>query len=427
MNSFSSAPAGGISNSKDTEQQVFTPLEVGPITLRNRFIRAGANEAMSLDGVPTRALVKHHRDMAKGGVALTTVAYGAVSKRGRTLPNQIWLRPEIIPDLKVMTDAVHAEGGKIAMQLTHGGSFITSIRVKGRTMSASSGLNKAGLLCGNFLQRAMNERDMAEVIEEFVYAAEICREAGFDAIELHMGHGYLLNQFISPLSNKRKDKYGGNAENRARFPAQVLQAVKAAVGDRLAILAKINVSDGVRKGANVDDAITTGRILKEAGADMLVLSGGRNIESGWFMFGSNMNMDEMSKVLAKQKLTLGMIKLSQKGVPKVSFKPMYFLKYSRQIRQALDMPLAYLGGASSLEDAGQAMEEGFEAVVMARPLLHDPELVNKFAKGETRTSGCTHCNGCVPYIYHPGGTRCIENPENDIALNQQYAREEVAF
>lgn len=427
MNSFSSAPAGGISNSKDTEQQVFTPLEVGPITLRNRFIRAGANEAMSLDGVPTRALVKHHRDMAKGGVALTTVAYGAVSKRGRTLPNQIWLRPEIIPDLKVMTDAVHAEGGKIAMQLTHGGSFITSIRVKGRTMSASSGLNKAGLLCGNFLQRAMNERDMAEVIEEFVYAAEICREAGFDAIELHMGHGYLLNQFISPLSNKRKDKYGGSAENRARFPAQVLQAVKAAVGDRLAILAKINVSDGVRKGANVDDAITTGRILKEAGADMLVLSGGRNIESGWFMFGSNMNMDEMSKVLAKQKLTLGMIKLSQKGVPKVSFKPMYFLKYSRQIRQALDMPLAYLGGASSLEDAGQAMEEGFEAVVMARPLLHDPELVNKFAKGETRTSGCTHCNGCVPYIYHPGGTRCIENPENDIALNQQYAREEVAF
>lgn len=427
MNSFSSAPAGGISNSKDTEQQVFTPLEVGPITLRNRFIRAGANEAMSLDGVPTRALVKHHRDMAKGGVALTTVAYGAVSKRGRTLPNQIWLRPEIIPDLKVMTDAVHAEGGKIAMQLTHGGSFITSIRVKGRTMSASSGLNKAGLLCGNFLQRAMNERDMAEVIEEFVYAAEICREAGFDAIELHMGHGYLLNQFISPLSNKRKDKYGGSAENRARFPAQVLQAVKAAVGDRLAILAKINVSDGVRKGANVDDAITTGRILKEAGADMLVLSGGRNIESGWFMFGSNMNMDEMSKVLAKQKLTLGMIKLSQKGVPKVSFKPMYFLKYSRQIRQVLDMPLAYLGGASSLEDAGQAMEEGFEAVVMARPLLHDPELVNKFAKGETRTSGCTHCNGCVPYIYHPGGTRCIENPENDIALNQQYAREEVAF
>lgn len=404
----------------------FSVLNLGPITLRNRFIRAGANEAMSLDGVPTRALVKHHRDMARGGVALTTVAYGAVSERGRTLPNQIWLRPEIVTDLKVLTDAVHAEGGKISMQLTHGGSFITSIKVKGRTISASGGLNKAGLLCGNFLQRAMNEADMAEVTCDFVRAAELCREAGFDAVELHMGHGYLLNQFISPLSNKRKDEYGGSAENRVRFPAQVLKAVKQAVGADIAVLAKINVADGVRKGATVEDGIVTGRALQEAGADMLILSGGRNIESGWFMFGSNMNMDEMSKVLADQKLTLAMIKLSQKGVPKVKFRPMYFLDYSRRIRAELDIPLGYLGGASSMADVEQAMAEGFEAVVMARPLLHDPELVRKFQQGLVSTSGCTHCNGCVPYIYDPAGTRCIENPPNDLALNQQPARQEPA-
>lgn len=407
-----------------TQLKAFSPLTLGPITLRNRFIRAGANEAMSLHGVPTRALVEHHRAMAKGGVALTTVAYGAVSEKGRTLPNQIWLRPEIITDLKALTAAVHAEGGKIAMQLTHGGSFITSIKVKGRTISASSGLNKAGLLCGNLLQRAMNESDMAQVTQEFVSAAKICREAGFDAVELHMGHGYLLNQFISPLSNKRKDQYGGTAENRARFPAQVLKAVKQAVGDSMAILAKVNVSDGVRKGADVNDAIVTGKVLQEAGADMLVLSGGRNIESGWFMFGSNMNLPEMDKVLRenKQKLTLTMIKLSQKGVPKVSFKPMYFLEYSRKIRQALTLPLAYLGGASSLDDAEQAVTEGFDAVAMARPLIHDPDLINKFQHGITTESGCTHCNGCVPYIYHPGGTRCIESPANDVFLNTQYAR-----
>ncbi len=409
----------------DYRQQAFTPLQLGPITLRNRFIRAGANEAMSLNGVPTRAMVKHHRDMARGGVALTTVAYGAVSERGRTLPNQIWLRPEIIPDLKVLTDAVHAEGGKISMQLTHGGSFITSIRVKGRTISASSGLNKAGLLCGNFLQRAMKEADMAQVIAEFVRAAELCREAGFDAVELHMGHGYLLNQFISPLSNKRKDEYGGSAENRARFPARLLKAVKQAVGKDMAVLAKINVADGVRKGATVEDAIVTGRVLQQAGADMLVLSGGRNIESGWFMFGSNMNLDEMSRVLADQKLTLTMIKLSQKGVPQVKFRPMYFLDYSRRIRAELDLPLAYLGGARSMDNVEQAMAEGFEAVTMARPLIHDPELVRKFQQGLLTTSGCTNCNGCVPYIYHPGGTRCIENPPNDVALNQQPARSET--
>ncbi|SIP98220.1 NADH:flavin oxidoreductase [Marinobacterium stanieri] len=409
----------------DHRQQAFTPYQLGPITLKNRFIRAGANEAMSLDGVPTRALLKHHRDMARGGVALTTVAYGAVSRRGRTLPNQIWIRPEILPDLKAMADAVHAEGGKISMQLTHGGSFVTSIRVKGRTLSASSGLNKAGLLCGNLLQRAMKESDMEQVAGEFARAAELCREAGFDAVELHMGHGYLLNQFISPLSNRRKDQYGGGAENRARFPARVLQAVKDAVGADMAILAKINVADGVRRGATVEDAIVTGRALQDAGADMLVLSGGRNIESGWFMFGSNMNLDEMAKVLKDQKLTLAMIKLSQKGVPKVKFRPMYFLDYSRRIRAELDMPLAYLGGARSMEDVEQAMAEGFEAVTMARPLIHDPELVRKFQQGLISTSGCTNCNGCVPYIYHPGGTRCIENPPNDVALNQQFARMEV--
>lgn len=412
----------GISDKSKPQNTLFTPLKLGPITLRNRFIRAGANEAMSLDGIPTLAMVKHHTDMAKGGVALTTVAYGAVSKRGRTLPNQIWLRDEVIPDLKVVCDSVHNAGGKISMQLTHGGSFVTSIRVKGRTISASSGLNKAGLLCGNFLQRAMREKDMEKVINEFVSAAEICRAAGFDAVELHMGHGYLLNQFISPLSNKRKDEYGGSAENRARFPLKVLSAVKQAVGNELAVIAKINVADGVRNGATVEDGIITAQLLEKAGADLLVLSGGRNIESGAFMFGSNMNLDEMSKVLAKQKLTLAMIKLSQKGVKKVNFKPMYFLEYSKRIRDAVELPLGYLGGVSSLADAKTAMDSGFEAVVMARPLLHDPELVNKFQHGLNDKSGCTHCNGCVPYIYHPGGTRCIENPENDVKLNQRYAR-----
>lgn len=402
--------------------EAFSPFQLGPITLKNRFIRAGANEAMSLNGAPTIALVNHHREMARGGVALTTVAYGAVSERGRTLPNQIWLRRDILPDLKVLTDEVHKEGGKISIQLTHGGSFVTSIKVKGRTISASSGINKAGLLCGNFLQRSMNEQDMSQVIDEFVSAAKICREAGFDAVELHMGHGYLLNQFISPLSNKRRDIYGGSAENRVRFPARVLKAVKDAVGNDMAILAKINVADGVRRGASVEDAIITGQILKEMGADMLILSGGRNIESGWFMFGSNMNLDEMSSVLADHKLTLTMIKLSQKGVPKVKFRPMYFLEHSKKIRKALDIPLGYLGGVSSIKDVEQAMAEGFDAVVMARPFLHDPQLVKKFQQGILDKSGCTHCNGCVAYIYHPGGTRCIENPPNNVTLNQELAR-----
>lgn len=396
----------------------FQPFQLGPITLRNRFIKSGANEGMCVDGTPSKALLKHHRDLAAGGVALTTVAYGAVAKVGRTLENQIWIRPEIVPDLKAMADAVHAEGGRISFQITHGGSFVTQCRVAGRTLSAMSGFNPAGAMAGNFFQRAMTGNDMDVVAGQFVRAAELCREAGFDAVEIHMGHGYLLNQFISPLSNQRTDAYGGSAENRVRFPAMVLKRVKDAVGKDLAVLAKINVADGVRRGATVDDAIVTGRALQAAGADMLVLSGGRNMESGWFIFGSNFNLEEMDIVLRDRWFLRTMMHVAQGRAPKVEFKEMYFLDYSRKIRAALDLPLAYLGGAKSMDNVETALREGFDAIVMARALIHDPALVNKFRGGALRHSGCTSCNRCVAYIYDPAGTRCVFNPPNDLKLNQ---------
>ncbi len=163
--------------------------------------------------------------------------------------------------------------------------------------------------------------------------------------------------------------------------------------------------------------MVTARALEAAGADMLVLSGGRNVESTWFMFGSNMNLEEILKVLRDDKLTGLMLKMASKSAPKVDFKEMYFLEYSRKIRSAVTMPLAYLGGTKSLANAEQAMAEGFDAVVMARALIHDTGLVNKFRSGEVTQSGCDNCNGCVAYIYHPAGTWCIKNPPNDPVLN----------
>lgn len=396
----------------------FDPIQIGALTLRNRFIKSGANEAMSKDGRPTKALVKHHQELAAGGVAMTTVAYIAVSEVGRTLPNQIWMRPEILEDLKILTSAVHAEGGAISAQITHGGSFVTGMHVRQRLMSTVSGFNPAGMMKGNFLTRGMNQDDMKKVTAQFVAAAEQARDAGFDAVELHMGHGYLLNQYISPLNNRRKDEYGGSAENRVRFPAQVLKAVKEAVGEEIAVLAKINVSDGVKRGADQNDAIVTAKALEAAGADMLVLSGGRNVESTWFMFGSNMNRQVVADMLRSQKewITAFMIGAVARTERKITFKEMYFLEYSRAIRKAVSLPLAYLGGVKSLANAEQAVDEGFECVVIARALLHEPALVNKFQSGELTTSGCDNCNACVAYIYHPDGTRCIHRPTNDPAL-----------
>ena len=299
-------------------------------------------------------------------------------------------------------------------------SFVTGMKVKGRTISACSGFNPAGALKGNFFSRGMKESDMQRVVAEFVRGAELCREAGFDAVELHMGHGYLLNQFISPLNNKRTDEYGGSAENRVRFPARVLAAVKQAVGEDLAVLAKISVADGVSRGTQVEDSLITARALEAAGADMLVLSGGRNVESTWYMFGSNMNREEIVKVLKAQgeRVTALMMKAAASTEREVSFKEMYFLENSRKVRAAVDMPLAYVGGTKSLANAEQAMAEGFECVVMARALIHDPRLVNKFKSGELTQSGCDNCNGCVAYIYHPDGTWCVRNPPNDPDLNR---------
>jgi 2,4-dienoyl-CoA reductase-like NADH-dependent reductase (Old Yellow Enzyme family) len=401
-----------------TTPSPFDPIQIGPITLRNRFIKSGANEGMCMNGAPTKALVKHHRDLAFGGVGMTTCAYFSISAEGRTLANQTWLRRDILPDLRALTDGVHEGGAAISAQITHGGSF-TQVPLKGAAMSSSPGINKAGLMKGNFFQRAMNEADMEKVTEEFVTGAKLCREAGFDAVEIHMGHGYLLNQFISPLSNKRRDQYGGSAENRVRFPARVLARVKAAVGNDMAIVAKINVADGVPGGATAADGMVTARALEAAGADLLVLSGGRNIESTWFMFGSPMNQDEFGQVLKGDPLSRFFMKLAALNTPKgLTFHEMYLLEYSRQIRAAVKMPLAYLGGAKSLENAEMAMREGFDCGVMARALIHDTGLINKFRDGSVTHSGCTSCNGCIPHIYDPAGTCCILNPPNDLALNQ---------
>jgi len=403
-----------------SQRSPFDSLQIGPLTLRNRFIKSGANEAMSRDGFPTKALVKHHSDLAAGGVGMTTVAYVAVAEVGRTLKDQIWMRREVLPSLRVLTDAVHRNDAAISAQITHGGAFVTGMHVRGRTISSSGGFNAAGSLKGNFLQRAMNEHDMQRVTDEFVAAAIMAREAGFDAVEIHMGHGYLLNQFISPLSNHRDDEYGGTAENRVRFPARVLAAVKRAVGDELAVIAKINVADGVRRGATAEDGIVTAKALENAGADMLVLSGGRNVESTWFMFGSNMHREEMAKVLKEQGdwITALAMKAAAGTEPKIEFREMYFREYSLKIRAAVKLPLAFLGGVKSIVNAQQAVDDGFDGIVMARTLIHDPALVNKFRSGEVKVSGCTNCNACVAYIYHPGGTRCVLNPPNDLALNQ---------
>ena len=228
----------------------FSPLRIGPLTLRNRFIKSATNEGMARGGVPSQMLVKHHADIAAGGVGMTTVAYCAVSADGRTFEDQLQLEPRVIPSLRVLTDSIHRHGAAACAQVTHAGAF-TFLTGPGtrRPLSASGGINAAGAVSGRLLRRAMSETDIGRIAGEFATAARIAREAGFDAVEIHMGHGYLLSQFLSPKYNRRRDRYGGDVRRRALFPALVLSQVLDAVGRDVAVTCKLCSTEGCRGGA----------------------------------------------------------------------------------------------------------------------------------------------------------------------------------
>lgn len=401
-------------------RHVFEPLTIGPLTLRNRIIKSATNEGMAPQGIPSRQLVKLHEALAQGGVGMTTLAYCSVSPDGRTLPGQIVLDASTVPHLRALTDAVHRHGAAASAQITHGGCF-TFLRERStpRPLSSSGGFNKVGLMSGMWRKQAMTEADMTQVTRQFVQGAELARAAGFDAVELHMGHGYLLSQFISPLYNRRRDSYGGSLENRLRFPLRVLRAVLEAVGNDLAVICKYSITDGVRGGNTAQDGAAIARLLEAAGAHLLVLSAGMNVESITTLFGSTFPKE--NRVKAGNPLIGMAMALQRLKEPEVVFRELYLLEHARKVRAAVKLPLAYLGGVSSLEGIERAMAEGFDAVAMGRGLICQPDFVNRLSQGLARHSGCTACNRCVAMMYTPGGTSCVLGPAGDPVLNAQPA------
>jgi 2,4-dienoyl-CoA reductase (NADPH2) len=402
----------------DASPSAFDAMTIGPLKLRNRFIKSATNEGMAPGGVPSKLLVEHHRRMAAGGAAMTTVAYCAISADGKTFPDQVQLTPDTVHHLRVLTNAVHREGAAACAQITHGGAFNFLPKLSTRyPLSSSGGFNAAGVLTGRLFKTAMNEDHLQWTANEFVVAAKLAREAGFDAVEIHMGHGYLLSQFLSPGYNKRRDEYGGDAERRARFPALVLRRVLDAVGGELAVTCKIGVVEGYRGGGTAEDAVRVARVLEREGAHLLVLSGGMNVEAPWAIFGSLLPREAVET--AQTPLMKVASRLSLLMQPrKLEFREMYLLEHSRKVRAAVRLPLAYLGGVKSLASIRQALDEGFDCIVMGRALIHDPDLINKFRSGAAVASGCTSCNRCVVTMYTPNGTHCVLGAPNDAAMNK---------
>ena len=402
--------------------RAYEPLQLGPVALRNRYVKAGTYEGMNVDNAPSAALVKHHVEIAAGGVGMTTLGYTAVHPDGRTFAEESWIDASNVARFRALTAAVHAAGARASLQLGHCG---TMTRTPNRSVRKPGGpsktLNLYGAMVGALFTREMTQADIDAVIGQFVDAARHAVDAGFDAVELHMGHGYLLSQFLSPLANRRTDRYGGSAENRLRFPLEVTERVLAAVGDRIAVLAKLNLRDGARNGVEIADSIKTARALEAAGLHGLVMTGGFSPYSPMYLFRGNSPVPAM---LATEKSAYNrfLLKLGAKTAFRdTPFEEMYFLKYAREMRAAVQMPLGLLGGVRSGENVAQAMRDGFDFVVLGRPLLAEPNFVTRLAGEPAARSTCINCNRCVAEFSTPAGVRCVLNAPNDPALNARPA------
>jgi 2,4-dienoyl-CoA reductase-like NADH-dependent reductase (Old Yellow Enzyme family) len=384
-----------------TPPEVFAPARLGPLRLRNRIIKAATFEGVMPRGKVTPALIDFHVAVARGGAALTTVAYCAVSKGGRVNRNTLVFDEALAPDLTRLTDAVHAEGAAISAQLGHAGLVAGAQSKKHPTLAPSTRFSAPAM--GRI--KAATPAQLDQVVADFERATRVAVLAGFDAVEVHLGHNYLLSSFLSPNLNRRSDELGGSIENRMRFPRRVVEAVRRAAGDKVAVLAKFNMADGVDGGLWLDESLPMAALLEADGhLDALELTGGSSVLNGMYFFRGDVPLKEFAA--AQPKLVgLGVRAFGGRIFPYYPFEEAFFLPFARQFRDALSMPLVLLGGVNELATVESALGEGFEFVAMARALLREPDLPNKFAQHRATAGLCIHCNKCLPTIYR--GTRCV--------------------
>lgn len=384
--------------------KAFTPGKIGNLQLRNRIVRAGCFEGMCQQGSCSERLIEHHRAVARGGVAMTTVAYCSVAQEGRAYGHELWMREDILPDMKRLTDAVHQEGAAISIQLGHCGYFASEAETGYKPLGVSRKFNLFRLS----FPRVMTVKEIYEVAGQFANAALMAKGAGFDAVEIHSGHGYLLSQFLSPYTNKRKDEFGGSLENRLRFPAMVINRVREAVGARYPILVKMNVTDGIKGGLEIEDAIAIARRFEAEGASALVPSCGFTSKTPLMMLRGNVPTMEMVAVQKSWIKKLGLLLFGRFMVQQYDYEDLFLMKDAVKILAVVKIPVVLIGGICSVDNLETAMQAGLEFVEVGRAIIKDPDIVNKWQSGEVAASDCDHCNRCIAEMDR-GGVDCVCN------------------
>jgi 2,4-dienoyl-CoA reductase-like NADH-dependent reductase (Old Yellow Enzyme family) len=366
---------------------LFESASIKGVQLKNRFVRSATMEGLAtFDGRPTQKLKELYFKLAEGEVGLI-VTGAALVEAYKNLPNIDGLpfplaidEDRHVKDWREGIDGVHERGSKIAMQITHPGrQDYPSLR--GSTPIAPSAVP---LEDRNIIPREMTVDEIKEMVDKFAQACRRVKEAGFDAVQLHGGHGYLINNFISPYANVRTDRYGGSTENRSRFIVEIVEKARKFVGPGYPLMIKMNFDDFIEGGLDKDEAVRVAKIIAQAGIDCIEVSGGTQAEGGKHISVKGINTEE---------------------------KEAYFRPYAEALKEHVSVPVILVGGLRTPSVMEKLVEDGVtDLVSMCRPFIREPQLIKRWKDGDLTKAKCISCNKCLEnWIKRP--TRCyIEEP-----------------
>ena len=364
---------------------LFDRTTINGMDLRNRLVRSATWEGMcNAEGRPTGRLINYYRNLAEGGIGLIISGYTFIRKEGKQLPNQMGIyTDDFAPEMKSLTKAVHDEGGKICIQLVHAGGQTDSGTAGSRPLAPSS----VSIAQFPEIPQELSEQEIFEIVDAFGDAARRANAFGFDAIQLHGAHGYLINQFLSPLTNRRTDSYGGSIENRCRFLLEVYRIVRQTVGNDYPVMIKLNGADFVDGGLSVEDAVFAANILDREGIDAIEVSGGTSASG--------------NKTPVRTKI-------------KNPTQEAYNLEQAKKIKVAVSCPVVVVGGYRSFKVADKSIgKEGMDYIAMARPFIREPNLVQRWQQGDTSVAKCISCNGCFKPGLKEGGIYCVVDAKDN--------------
>ena len=394
-------------------ERAFSPANLGKLSLKNRIIKAATYEGKTPDGVPGELLLDFHRAIVEGGTAMTTIGYCTTEADGRINDQMMWIHEGIRERLSHMNGELKktAPDVKISGQMTHCGNFTKNRKLQRlkRPLGPSRQLNMLGVPSGLPFAGAMTVPHIDYLVQTYHDAAKLMKETGFDAVEIHFSHGYGLSQFISPKTNRRTDQYGGSLENRMRLPLRALEAVRRAVGEDFPILGKIGLTDGVRGGLQIDEAIEVAAMLDRAGIDALICSGGTSSFNPMVYFRGETLDKGLVEIETNPIAKLGLKLIGPKMFRYYPYEELYFLEGARRVRDRVNCQMIYIGGCTDLESVERVMQEGFDFIQLGRPLIKDPAFVNNARANPDYKNGCIHCNRCATLIEAPGGVYCPLN------------------